>query len=149
VAHAAVTSERSCLACHSPHGGQVAALLSGQDLVQTCNACHDRNLFAGAVKHPEQSCDTCHDVHGSATPGILKAPQSELCSTCHDASKTHVHPIQGPVKDPRTGTALQCSSCHAPHSSAFERLLTHDKKRALCVQCHLGPNLEVRGRAGS
>lgn len=27
-----------------------------------------------------------------------------------------------------------------------EHLLTHDKERELCVQCHLGGNMEVMGR---
>ena len=30
--------------------------------------------------------------------------------------------------------------------STHDQLLTHDKSRELCVQCHLGPNLEVQGR---
>jgi predicted CXXCH cytochrome family protein len=63
-----------------------------------------------------------------------------------DVPGTHAHPFQGPTKDPRTGEDIRCTSCHSPHSSTEETLLTHGKKRELCVQCHLGPNLEVRGR---
>ena len=106
-------------------------------------------LLEAKTKHPEVgNCNTCHDVHGSGTAGILREPQSTLCVTCHDVSKTHAHPFQGPAKDPRTGETLQCTSCHKPHSSPEEHLLIAPKKRSLCVQCHLGPNMEVRGRGG-
>jgi predicted CXXCH cytochrome family protein len=149
VVHAAVTSGESCLNCHSPHGGNSKALLRRADMQKTCTACHDRKMFEGTHKHPDvQDCNTCHAPHGSANPGILVEPQASLCVTCHDVSKTHTHPYQAPAKDPRTGSAITCTSCHNPHSSAEEHLLTHEKKRALCVQCHLGPNLEVKGRAG-
>jgi predicted CXXCH cytochrome family protein len=147
--HAAVATKKACLNCHSPHGGQTKSLLTGQTLEQTCFACHDRGLFQQAVKHPEQSCDTCHDAHGSKTKGILQAPQVELCIGCHDVSKTHAHPYQAPAIDPRDGLPIRCSSCHNPHSSPNEKLLTHDKRRALCTQCHMGPNLEVRGRSSN
>ena len=67
------------------------------------------------------------------------------CSICHDdVADTHLHPYGDPVRDPRTGDVLRCTSCHAPHSSEHEGLTTHEKDRALCIQCHVGPNLEVR-----
>jgi predicted CXXCH cytochrome family protein len=31
---------------------------------------------------------------------------------------------------------MRCTSCHSPHSSDIEGLLSHDPKRELCVQCH-------------
>ena len=100
-------------------------------------------MFAGEFKHGESECSTCHAPHGSEHAGLLVASQEELCGGCHDAASTHTHPVGAPALDPRTGKSLQCTSCHAPHSAAHETLLTHDKKRRLCVQCHLGPNLEV------
>jgi predicted CXXCH cytochrome family protein len=147
--HAAVTGEDGCLSCHSPHAGRTKSLLATDTVGATCLTCHDRKLFEGSLKHPDMTeCGTCHEPHGSETAGILVAPQAELCSTCHDPSQSHSHPFAGPAKDPRTGDELRCSSCHHPHSGELEQLLTHDKTRDLCVQCHLGPNLEVQGRAG-
>jgi predicted CXXCH cytochrome family protein len=145
VPHAPLLGEEGCVACHSPHAGKTAALLRRDSVASTCFSCHDRAMFAGEVRHPEQECGTCHAPHGSETPGMLIAPQSELCLGCHDVAASHVHPYQGPALDPRTGEELTCTSCHAPHSGSFETLLTHDRDRALCVQCHLGPNLEVKG----
>jgi predicted CXXCH cytochrome family protein len=105
-------------------------------------------MFAKKYQHPNATtCTDCHAPHGSATRKILKAPQSKLCLQCHDVRKVHLHPFGAPAKDPRTGGDLDCTSCHSPHSSDHGRLLLRDQKRDLCVQCHLGPNMEVRGRA--
>ena len=104
---------------------------------------------SGSFTHcPVAGWHRCPPSHGGTGPGLLRAAQPQLCMDCHDVSKSHIHPYQGPAKDPRTGRPLACTSCHNPHASAEVKLLTHDKKRALCVQCHLGPDLEVRGRAG-
>jgi predicted CXXCH cytochrome family protein len=144
--HAAVTQGDQCLSCHSPHASRVQKLLVRDSTKKTCLSCHSRELFEGSVVHGETECTTCHAVHGSDIAGLLVENQLELCGTCHDAAEAHVHPYSGPAKDPRTGRELQCSSCHSPHSSNYPKLLTHDKDRELCVQCHLGPNLEVQGR---
>ena len=148
--HPAVTQGDACLNCHSPHAGRTSSLLAKGDMKATCLTCHDRAQFERPVKHPDQeNCDTCHQVHGGDQEHLLQDKQSSLCLTCHDVTKTHTHPIQGPAKDPRDGKELRCTSCHNPHSSTEEHLLAKEKKRALCVQCHVGPNLEVRGRSGS
>jgi predicted CXXCH cytochrome family protein len=143
VTHAAVTDRQACLNCHSPHAGKTETLLVREDVASTCKSCHDRAMFEKKVKHPEQDCETCHAPHGSQFQGLLVDSQIQVCLTCHDdVDKTHFHPYSGPAKDPRTGEDLVCTSCHNPHSSEFAQLLTHDKARGLCVQCHLGPNLE-------
>jgi predicted CXXCH cytochrome family protein len=104
-------------------------------------------MFAQKNSHPDAlECATCHDAHGSGQSGLLLDKQPALCGQCHDAASTHSHPFQEPARDPRTGNALVCTSCHNPHGSPHEQLLTHEKRRELCVQCHRGPNLEVRGR---
>jgi predicted CXXCH cytochrome family protein len=146
VRHAAVVEGASCLNCHSPHAGETPALLVRDQVDKTCLSCHERSMFAGPVKHPGfEDCSTCHDAHGSETKGLLSGAQEELCMTCHDVSTTHVHPYSGPTKDPRTREAMNCTSCHNPHSSQHEHLLLKEKKRALCVECHVGPDLEVIG----
>ena len=134
----------------------------------TCVTCHDQKYVGtphGLKSNPRtpasaMGCESCHgpgkahvDAGGDVTrivnfKTMSRQESSALCVTCHDVTKTHAHPIQGPAKDPRDGKELRCTSCHNPHSSTEEHLLTKEKKRALCVQCHLGPNLEVRGRGG-
>lgn len=147
VPHAPVGDARACLNCHGPHAGKTQSLLNRDDQPSTCLSCHPRSMFEREHRHPEldEQCATCHQVHGSKVEGLLKAAQEDLCAQCHDAAKSHFHPFGAPLRDPRNGGTLTCSSCHQPHSSDHEMLLTHDKKRELCVQCHLGSNLEVRG----
>jgi predicted CXXCH cytochrome family protein len=136
----------SCLNCHSPHAGETKALLVRDQVDKTCFSCHDRGMFAKEVKHPGyEDCTICHDPHGSDTKSLLQGRQDELCMTCHDVSQTHVHPYSGPTKDPRTGDEMKCTSCHNPHSTSEEHLLRYEKQRALCVQCHVGPNMEIIG----
>ncbi|HET9234170.1 MAG TPA: cytochrome c3 family protein, partial [Candidatus Eisenbacteria bacterium] len=117
---------------------------------KTCLTCHERSMFQKPVKHPEAACETCHEPHGSGNAGILLEPQKDLCLSCHtDVTKTHAHPYAAPFKDPRTGKDLVCSSCHDPHSSDHPQLLLGEKKRELCVGCHLGSNMEVRQMGGA
>jgi len=145
--HAAVTTGKGCSSCHAPHAGRAEKLLVRENLAETCFACHDRRMFEHSRKHPDvTTCTTCHEPHGSPQRQLLVQSQDRLCSQCHDPAEKHSHPYGPPARDPRTGEPLRCASCHNPHSSEQESLLTHSKSRELCIQCHRGPNLEVRGR---
>ena len=80
---------------------------------------------------------TCHQPHAGENGALLvEAKVNDLCSQCHDAKKTHMHPIGEPYKDPRTGGPLTCIGCHNPHSSDNEQLLRGSKDRELCILCH-------------
>jgi predicted CXXCH cytochrome family protein len=146
--HAALTEGDACLSCHQPHAGRNAMFLVRDDVSETCFTCHERTQFEQKVHHPDiGGCTSCHAPHGSVTKGLLvEDSQSSLCKQCHDPTEMHQHPFEAPARDPRTGQPLQCTSCHNPHSSNEEHLLTHEPTRQLCVQCHLGPNLQVQGR---
>jgi predicted CXXCH cytochrome family protein len=133
----AARSVGACLDCHSPHAA-FGELLVRPTQSQTCLQCHDRRDFTRKTVHAalEEGCTACHDVHdreGLALPG---AAVNDKCAECHDAAKTHAHVTGPPAKDPRTGEALSCVSCHEPHSSNFEHMMSFDEKRDLCVQCH-------------
>lgn len=140
-------SGSACLSCHSPHAGRTATLLRRDSPAAMCFACHDRSKFEGKVRHKVvDDCTTCHAPHGSANEGLLLEPQAELCASCHDAEKTHAHVTGAPAIDPRTGKTLRCTSCHSPHASDHESLLRQEKERKLCIQCHVGPDLDVPTR---
>jgi predicted CXXCH cytochrome family protein len=136
--HPPVTSGMQCLSCHEPHAGQAANVLkrSGDAL---CFTCHDRKPFELKVRHPalEQGCTVCHGPHGGDGDHLLTEKDvGDLCRTCHTDLTKHFHPTQSAKPDPRTGKPVRCTSCHKPHSSDLEGLLTHDPKRDLCIQCH-------------
>jgi predicted CXXCH cytochrome family protein len=140
--HAPIQGERGCVACHNPHAGQEAELLPTQQ-DELCWRCHDRSLAKGKVAHAalEQGCNSCHDPHAADHKKLLSEDVDGLCRNCHADLSKHFHPTgNGKAADPRTGQALDCVSCHRPHGSELEALLTHDPKRDLCVQCH-DPNM--------
>jgi predicted CXXCH cytochrome family protein len=136
--HKALTMPGECVNCHTPHAGFTANYLSKSGS-NVCFNCHDKGKFTRKFKHQPavENCSTCHEVHSSENFGLLKeADEIKLCLQCHDADKTHMHPMGKDYKDPRTGERLVCSSCHDPHSSDYENILVGDKQRGLCILCH-------------
>jgi predicted CXXCH cytochrome family protein len=114
--------------------------------IETCLQCHDRKEFTRKDVHGalDNGCDTCHDLHQNNYSDLGEPILNELCSDCHEEGETHAHPIGAEYKDPRTGRPLTCASCHEPHSSDHEYMLTFDHQRDLCVQCHTAGTMRVR-----
>ncbi|MEK7331027.1 MAG: cytochrome c3 family protein, partial [Candidatus Eisenbacteria bacterium] len=134
--HPPLKGERQCLTCHEPHAGAAQHVLKrGGDAL--CLTCHEAKRFQGRVVHMalSQGCTTCHDPHASDGPKLVEKDIPTLCQTCHTDMSKHFHPVAG-RPDPRTGGPLVCTSCHRPHASEEDALLTHEPKRELCLQCH-------------
>lgn len=133
-----------CLDCHSPHAGY-GSLFARSDEVQTCMQCHDRKEFTRRVVHGalDSGCTTCHDLHSSNFATLKSGNVEVLCYDCHEAS-AHAHPVGSDYIDPRTGGALNCKSCHEPHSSDYDHLTQFDYERDLCVQCHAGGTMRAK-----
>lgn len=133
-----------CLDCHSPHAGQ-ESLLNRRSQPETCLQCHDRKDFTRRTVHAalEDGCTTCHDLHTNNIEDLRSIQVNQLCIDCHEESMDHMHPLGSSFKDPRTGMALTCVSCHEPHSSDFEYMLTFDRRRDLCIQCHAAGTMKV------
>ncbi len=127
-----------CMDCHSPHAGHENMFRRKSDL-ETCLQCHDRAEFTRKNVHLaiNEGCATCHDPHQNNFNDLSEPPVNELCASCHEeAARTHAHPIGPEYQDPRNGRTLTCASCHEPHSSEYDFMLTFDQQRNLCVQCH-------------
>jgi predicted CXXCH cytochrome family protein len=137
-------SVRICLDCHSPHAGH-ETLLMRQSQKETCLQCHDRSEFSRRVVHGavDLGCATCHDLHSNNIADLRSPGVNALCAGCHEESKMHMHPLGDEFKDPRTNDTLTCLSCHEPHSSEFNYILTFDRERDLCVQCHAAGTMKV------
>jgi predicted CXXCH cytochrome family protein len=133
-----------CMDCHSPHAGHENMFRRGSDL-ETCVQCHDRADFTRKNVHAarEEGCSACHNLHQSNFAELNSAPLNQLCATCHEEAKTHAHPIGSEFKDPRNGLPLTCASCHEPHSSDHDFMLTFDFRRNLCVQCHAAGTMKA------
>ncbi|UCG51939.1 MAG: cytochrome c3 family protein [Candidatus Latescibacterota bacterium] len=133
-----------CLDCHSPHAAYDRLLLR-DDQAQTCFQCHDRNEFSKSYVHGalEDDCTTCHDIHENNVGELQGLQVIDLCARCHETAESHAHPYGSKYTDPRNGRPLTCTTCHVPHSSEHEFILEFDRKRDLCVQCHVAGTMKV------
>jgi DmsE family decaheme c-type cytochrome len=110
-----------CLACHKNQPTQVGRLQSG----------HARNSVA---------CTACHNVHKTGRESsayILKTNVgvNKTCTGCH----TNVWAqFQRPHRHPLPEGAMNCVSCHNPHSAFLNRnlRLAHGAQEVGCIQCH-------------
>jgi predicted CXXCH cytochrome family protein len=135
-------SEGQCTACHAPHASNEKFLLK-EDKVRLCSACHkgfEKKLLKTVVHQPvaKGQCELCHEPHSANNASMLKNNVVDLCKGCHSAQHAISHPYGKGVIDPRTGTELDCVSCHDPHSSNEKSLVLYPSDRELCLQCHKG-----------
>ena len=90
-------AERSCTACHTPHGENIAGFL----LAAFSNSAPDQ---AGANK-----CLDCHVFDSVNTPH-----KANTCAGCHTAHKGHNMPVS-------KMTDVQCNACHKVKIKNFSR----------------------------
>jgi predicted CXXCH cytochrome family protein len=93
-----------------------------------------KNAKCSPIK--ERRCFECHIPMHSDRPLNHRDDGIGICARCHAVQHKITHPLGNGVIDPRDGTVLTCLSCHSMHSANGEFLLTNDKNRALCIQCH-------------
>jgi len=86
--------------------------------------CHLIQTKYSEIHEPvEKNCLTCHETKSKTHPNqgkqdfVLKKKTPDLCFTCHEGFNTKKH-IHAPVE------VGDCLSCHNPHSSENEMLLT-------------------------
>jgi predicted CXXCH cytochrome family protein len=108
-----------------------------------CRDCHADKLERrkqALYVHPQANhCSDCHAGHGSDEPYMLRGGMAGACESCHGEHSTFTHPIGDDVLDPRTGTPMDCISCHAPCTGTmFEHNLRGGRERGLCLPCHPG-----------
>ena len=84
----------------------------------------------------DRACFDCHIPMHSDRPLNYRADGIDMCARCHETQHKITHPLGKDVIDPRDGGQLTCLSCHSMHAARDEFLLTHDRNRALCIQCH-------------
>ncbi len=141
--HWPVVDRVACLNCHGPHATRAPKLLLA-DEKKVCGSCHADALARqerSLTKHQpveDGMCSTCHAPHASNAVSLLAGKDlGEVCGQCHDWGKHSAHPSGPKVADPRNrNLALDCSSCHRNHGTAFKHLAHADTKRDLCVMCH-------------
>jgi predicted CXXCH cytochrome family protein len=132
-----------CESCHGPGskhketGGGSGTIINPKKSPETCFQCHlDKKAeFSMPYSHPvlsgKMSCSDCHDPHkGNAIKGggTQLQGKNETCAECHKAQV-------GPFIFSHDAVKEGCSSCHSPHGSVNQKMLT-ERNATLCLKCH-------------
>jgi predicted CXXCH cytochrome family protein len=130
--------EQGCATCHEPHGGSNAKLLRATNVSTLCLECHGPDarpqkleaahlvtIFGGSVRLPESY--------------FAKVPRLDIkYGIGHPVEKHPVTDRMDPTDVTKVATAINCATCHQPHSSAQSNLLVNDQANniAFCASCH-------------
>jgi predicted CXXCH cytochrome family protein len=138
-------AKNPCVICHSNHASGEENFTKNESVV--CMSCHESTenrtrLMEKKLKtikcSPviDRKCFECHIPMHSDLPLSFRDTDTEMCRRCHQVEHLTTHPVGNDIIDPRNGQPVSCISCHSMHSANASYLLTHDKNRALCIQCH-------------
>jgi DmsE family decaheme c-type cytochrome len=142
-------SNHACETCHGPGKAHVDAgggkgsmttikVLSKEKQSEMCLKCHDRGNKTGwpGSLHETRglSCQDCHSVHSpGADHAQLKAPETDLCFTCHKQKQAQFfRASHHPVREGK----MACSDCHNPHAVQEGKLVDQAAVAETCYQCH-------------
>ena len=134
-----------CNICHDYHASGKKNLTKNE--AKICISCHEitekrtasmekvlRSIKCTPIK--ERRCFECHIPTHSDLPLNYREDGIALCARCHASQHKITHPLGEGVIDPRDGKEVTCISCHSMHNAKDEFMLTFDRNRALCIQCH-------------
>jgi DmsE family decaheme c-type cytochrome len=102
-----------------------------------CLGCHEREAgihwAASAHRFEQVACADCHLSHTAQDPVLTAAGEAGVCFACHERERAEflrrsAHPV--------TAGLMQCTSCHTPHGSAADGLLTRTTINETCYDCH-------------
>lgn len=143
VARGENAGEMGCESCHGPgsihnqSGGAAHTIVNPHKSPETCFQCHldKQGQFNLPHHHPvlegKISCSDCHDPHkGQAIKGggASLLAENENCFKCHMSQR-------GPFVFEHEASREGCVTCHNPHGSVNDKLLT-ERNATLCLKCH-------------
>lgn len=140
-----------CESCHGPaskhvEGGGGRAVGQLMNFTKTvanetrnavCLQCHTRGttaLWHGSTHDQRKlACVDCHAVHGGNHKLLQQPSQQQLCTKCHQQvrqslMKSSHHPLRE--------EKMQCTSCHNPHGTQTQRLISANSVNDKCYECH-------------
>jgi predicted CXXCH cytochrome family protein len=135
-----------CVMCHDVHASGRKNMTKKESRI--CSDCHEATekritFMEKSLKSvkcspiSDRKCFQCHMRKCSnQRPFFFSDDTITICSMCHKKQHDVTHPVGSGVIDPRNGQTVTCVSCHSMHSARADFLLTFDRKRALCIQCH-------------
>lgn len=130
--------EQGCATCHEPHGGDNNHLLRVKNVNSLCLECHGPD-----AKPEKKDGEQVATIFG----GKVRVPEDYFRKVIHLPLKYGLgHPVERhPVVDQmqpedvsKVRVAINCMTCHQPHSSAQPNLLAKDQVNnlAFCASCH-------------
>jgi DmsE family decaheme c-type cytochrome len=147
--------EASCQGCHGPgrvHSKSQEASdiinpknLANAESTQTCLNCHDDTRtfqhWAGSVHEAnEVTCIGCHNFHGGNRALLVEDTEVETCLNCHREQrsalrKRSTHPLHD-ASHADGVDKMSCTSCHGPHGTIGEKLISANTINEKCYECH-------------
>ncbi|RJQ43518.1 MAG: hypothetical protein C4538_12120 [Nitrospiraceae bacterium] len=138
-------AKNSCVVCHDSHASGKKSFTASETKI--CSGCHEkteRNTAAmekalksvGCAPVKNRKCFECHIPMHSDRPLNYRDDEIAMCVRCHESQHKVTHPVGPNIVDPRSGGPVTCNSCHSMHAARADFMLTADRNRALCIQCH-------------
>jgi predicted CXXCH cytochrome family protein len=139
-----------CQTCHSPIEGKVKHEPYEKGQCLFCHNPHSSNYIAHTRAPTNKLCLGCHGERkvtaanvplfdGKAVPvaEFEAAPKLQLDPSGRVGHPFLGHPVKGYPDPFHKGQPFSCVSCHSPHATAMEYLLTDMWKSVkVCDQCH-------------
>jgi predicted CXXCH cytochrome family protein len=129
---------QGCATCHEPHGGDNGHLLRAASPNKLCLECHGPD--ANPQKRESEHLVTIFD-------GKVRLPEDYFRKVIllplqyghgHPVDKHPVIDIVDPTNMNHVIKAINCLTCHQPHSGAYPGTLVKDQQNnmAFCMTCH-------------
>ncbi len=112
-------------------------------VAESCLTCHvtDKHMMMWRGSQHESAgigCLSCHSMHKPSEGKMMaRKTQTETCGSCHASERnamlkrsTHL------FRDERGSVRIQCASCHNPHGSQAEKLISANSVNEKCYSCH-------------
>jgi DmsE family decaheme c-type cytochrome len=131
--------------------------LAAVDQNAVCLQCHSKGkqiLWQGSPHESRDvTCVTCHSVHGPASEKgqlklvkpdqydsrgqLLDKVQYDLCGQCHQVRVMQFsRSSQMPLAARGEAGQITCTSCHNPHGTTTEKLISAVSINEKCTSCH-------------
>jgi len=149
------TDSKSCESCHGPGSVHAdsenpadinnPAKLTAEKASAICLTCHKNAMgqryWQGSV-HDSMgvTCVNCHSVHSNFPKMLNKPLERETCFKCHPEQRAYTmkrstHPMRDSRRWNSTGK-MSCSSCHNPHGTQTDKLISANSINDKCYECH-------------
>ncbi|MBI5558011.1 MAG: hypothetical protein HY885_10260 [Deltaproteobacteria bacterium] len=159
----ALTEDRICIFCHTPHNAAPGTPLWNKNLQPTNYTLYQSSTLSATPRQPSgptRLCLSCHDgtialgdvlrpVEGIQMSMELTARTSNLdtdISNDHPVSFNYYEALPNPELAPAIPQGLRsygdgnihCTTCHDPHDDTFGKFLVMGNEySALCTTCHV------------